>query len=150
MNKGSLGIAIAALTAVLATAGCAPAEQKSAAPAGPANCDKASLATLKTGVLTFGTDQPAYPPWFVDDNPAIVRGLTILGFFSMADSRKRRHRDLMEELRAQRPALLATKVPMDTDIERMGVHRQPVTAMLPRSRPARAYEALWDEILERL
>ena len=85
MNKGSLGIAIAALTAVLATAGCAPAEQKSAAPAGPANCDKASLATLKTGVLTFGTDQPAYPPWFVDDNPANGKGFESAVAYAVAD-----------------------------------------------------------------
>jgi hypothetical protein len=39
---------------------------------------------------------------------------------------------------------------MDTDIERMGVHRQPVTAMFPKSRPARAYQSLWDDIVERL
>ncbi|NCY16226.1 MAG: ParA family protein [Actinobacteria bacterium] len=87
---------------------------------------------------------------FVEQNPEIVRKLKILGFFSMADTRKRLHRELAEELRQQRPELLATQIPMDTDIERMGVHRQPVTAMFPRSRPARAYQSLWDEILERL
>lgn len=87
---------------------------------------------------------------FVDDNPDIVRKLKILGFFSMADTRKRLHRELADELRAQRPELLTTQIPMDTDIERMGVHRQPVTALFPRSRPSRAYEALWDEILAHL
>jgi cellulose biosynthesis protein BcsQ len=87
---------------------------------------------------------------FVDENPDIVRKLKILGFFSMADSRKRLHRELAEELRQQRPELLPTQIPMDTDIERMGIHRQPVTAAYPRSRPSRAYQSLWDEILERL
>jgi len=87
---------------------------------------------------------------FVEENPEIVRKLKILGFFSMADTRKRLHRELADELRQQRPELLATQIPMDTDIERMGIHRQPVTAESPRSRPARAYQALWDEILERL
>ena len=87
---------------------------------------------------------------FVEENPEIVRKLKILGFFSMADTRKRLHRELADELRQQRPELLATQIPMDTDIERMGIHRQPVTAEAPRSRPARAYQALWDEILERL
>jgi hypothetical protein len=56
----------------------------------------------------------------------------------------------VEELREQRPELLPSQVPMDTDIERMGVHRQPVTAMFPKSRPARAYQSLWDDIVERL
>lgn len=87
---------------------------------------------------------------FVEENPEIVRKLKILGFFSMADTRKRLHRELADELRQQRPELLPTQIPMDTDIERMGIHRQPVTALHPRSRPARAYQALWDEILERL
>jgi cellulose biosynthesis protein BcsQ len=87
---------------------------------------------------------------FVDENPDIVRKLKILGFFSMADARKRLHRELADELRQQRPELLATQIPMDTDIERMGIHRQPVTAISARSRPARAYQSLWDEILERL
>ncbi|CAB4324261.1 MAG: AAA family ATPase [Actinobacteria bacterium] len=87
---------------------------------------------------------------FVAENPDIVRKLKIMGFFSMADSRKRLHRELMDELREQRPELLPSQVPMDTDIERMGVHRQPVTAMFPKSRPARAYQSLWDDIVERL
>ena len=38
------------------------------------SCTKDSLTTLTKGVLTFGTDQPAYPPWFVDDDPANGKG----------------------------------------------------------------------------
>lgn len=51
-----------------------PADEKSSTASGSDKCDKASLPTLKAGVLTFGTDQPAYPPWFVDDNPANGKG----------------------------------------------------------------------------
>jgi polar amino acid transport system substrate-binding protein len=32
------------------------------------------MATLTKGSITFGTDQPAYPPWFVDDDPANAKG----------------------------------------------------------------------------
>jgi polar amino acid transport system substrate-binding protein len=73
MRRGVIMTTVAA-AALLALAGCAPAEDKSTtAPAGD-RCDKGSLATLEAGVLTFGTDQPAYPPWFIDDDPANGKG----------------------------------------------------------------------------
>ena len=56
---------------------------------------------------------------FVEQNPEIVRKLKILGFFSMADTRKRLHRELAEELRQQRPELLATQIPMHTHAHRV-------------------------------
>ena len=40
----------------------------------PESCTKDSLTTLTKGTLTFGTDQPAYPPWFVDDDPSNGKG----------------------------------------------------------------------------
>jgi polar amino acid transport system substrate-binding protein len=72
MRKGLIAVA-ASTAAVLMVAGCAPSDQKPTATGG-GTCDKGALATLKSGVLTFGTDQPAYPPWFVDDNPANGKG----------------------------------------------------------------------------
>lgn len=66
-----------ALGLVTVTA-CAPADDKSApassGPASAATCSKDSLTTLAKGSITFGTDQPAYPPWFVDDDPANGKG----------------------------------------------------------------------------
>ncbi len=58
---------------LLMTVGCAPAPQAPAPQAGPA-CQPGGLATLKPGTLTFGTDQPVYPPWFVDDKPESGQG----------------------------------------------------------------------------
>lgn len=63
-----------ATSGLLVLAGCAPADEKPATTGAADKCDKASLATLSSGVLTFGTDQPAYPPWFVDDDPANGKG----------------------------------------------------------------------------
>jgi polar amino acid transport system substrate-binding protein len=65
---------VTAVVAVLAMAGCAPAQEKSTTAGGDGNCEKASLTTLKPGTLTFGTDQPAYSPWFIDDDPANGKG----------------------------------------------------------------------------
>ena len=58
---------------LLLTAACAPAPQAPAPQAGAA-CPPGGLATLKPGTLTFGTDQPVYPPWFVDDKPESGQG----------------------------------------------------------------------------
>jgi cellulose biosynthesis protein BcsQ len=87
---------------------------------------------------------------FVETNPEVVEELEVVGFFSMVDRRKRLHRELVAELRKARPDLLDASIPSVTDIERMGVHRQPVAEFAPGSRAARSYAALWDEIVTRL
>ncbi|MCD9624172.1 ParA family protein [Rhabdothermincola salaria] len=87
---------------------------------------------------------------FVNEHPEVVKKLKIMGFFSMVDARKSLHREMVEELRAQRPGLLETPIPSATDVERMGVHRAPVAAYAPTSRAAKAYAALWSEITDRL
>ena len=88
MRKG-LFVIIASVVSLLPMAACAPVPEKSAAPgsatAGADKCDKSSLATLKTGVLTFGTDQPAYPPWFADDNPSNGKGFESAVAYAVAD-----------------------------------------------------------------
>jgi polar amino acid transport system substrate-binding protein len=77
-NVWSLMSVLAAVGLATATA-CAPADQpasnsSSASPASASACTKDSLTTLNKGSITFGTDQPAYPPWFVDDDPANGKG----------------------------------------------------------------------------
>jgi polar amino acid transport system substrate-binding protein len=77
---GALRHAVAVvLAALLATAvGCAPQPEKKAAAAssGPAaqSCAEGGLATRTAGKLTIGTDEPAYEPWFKDDEPANGKG----------------------------------------------------------------------------
>ena len=72
----------------LATA-CAPADEKpstsSSAAAGAGQCTRDSLATLAKGTITFGTDQPAYPPWFVDDDPTNGKGFESAVAYAVAD-----------------------------------------------------------------
>ncbi|GAA1355404.1 ABC transporter substrate-binding protein [Saccharothrix algeriensis] len=68
------GLLLAA-TALVAVA-CAPADPTSATPTAVDGvaCTKDKLATLTPGKITFGTDQPAYAPWFVDDDPTNGKG----------------------------------------------------------------------------
>lgn len=74
----------AAAVLVLA-AGCAPAPEPSAAPATGASCAPGALATLTAGTLTFGTDQPVYQPWFVDDDPTSGKGFESAVAYALAD-----------------------------------------------------------------
>ena len=69
-------------------------------------------------------------------------GPQVLGFFSMADRRKKLHRELMAEL-ANEHDLLETVIPNSADVERMGARRAALVDFAPRSRAARAYTDLW-------
>jgi chromosome partitioning protein len=73
-----------------------------------------------------------------------------LAFFSMVDSRKRMHREVMESFNAQRPDMLQTMIPFAADVERMGQRRAPLEEFAPRGVAATAFRELWEEIHERL
>jgi chromosome partitioning protein len=77
-------------------------------------------------------------------------GPQLLAFFSMVDLRRRLHRDIVEELRAERADVLEAMIPMSAEIERMGARRASLAAFAPRGRAVAAYEALWAEIAARV
>jgi len=62
----------AVLAAIAVVTACAPIADN-ASPE-PRNCSKDQLSTLYPGIFTVGTDQPAYPPWYVGDDPANGEG----------------------------------------------------------------------------
>lgn len=74
MRNWSVGVVLTAVVSVIGLAACAPVDDNSASAPGGGKCEKTSLPTLKSGVLTFGTDQPAYPPWFIEDKPSNGKG----------------------------------------------------------------------------
>ncbi len=69
-------IAVAAIaSSLLVLAACAPADHNKADAKSSGNaCTPAQLQTLAKNTLTVATDNPAYPPWFVDDKPANGKG----------------------------------------------------------------------------
>jgi len=77
------------------------------------------------------------------------KGPQVLGFFSMADRRKKLHRELMESLAAEYD-VLDTVIPNSAEVERMGAHRAALVDFAPNSRAARAYADLWAEVRGRL
>jgi chromosome partitioning protein len=80
----------------------------------------------------------------------VAGGPQVLAFFSMVDGRKTLHREVMERLTAEHDTVLEAYIPAAADVERMGLRRTVIAEFAPRSRAARAYEALWDEVRARL
>src|SRR5450755_3459961 len=77
-------------------------------------------------------------------------GPQLLDFFSMVDRRRKLHREVMEQVRAARPGVLAAAIPASAVVERMGSKRAVIADFAPRSAAAAAYRALWDEARQRL
>lgn len=50
-----------------------------------ADCTPDQLDTLKSGTLTIGTDKPAYPPYFEDNDPSNGKGFESATAYAIAD-----------------------------------------------------------------
>ena len=72
----------------------------------------------------------------------------VSAFFSMVDGRKKLHHQIMASLQAHFPNILRSSIPTLSQIEQMGIYREPVPAFAPRSRAALSYQDLWTEIQE--
>ena len=85
---------------------------------------------------------------FIEDHD--LKELQLIPFFSMADRRKKMHRDIMEHLLEQHPEILTAAIPYASDIERMGLERMPLGGYISKSRSTQAYDELWQEVLARI
>jgi len=72
----------------------------------------------------------------------------INAFFSMVEQRKVMHREMIAKY-GQYPIFRKAQIPYLAEIERMGLHRQPVAAVSSSSVAARQYNTLWQEIWAR-
>ena len=72
----SAGDATAAATAAPTAAATQPATDE---------CARENLTTIEAGVLTIGTDSPAYPPYFMDDDPTTGEGFESAVAYAIAD-----------------------------------------------------------------
>lgn len=80
---------IAALTALLASlallAGCGGSDDGGETTGAAAECTPGQLPTHAEGVLTVATDKPAYPPYFIDDDPSNGKGFESAVAYAIAD-----------------------------------------------------------------
>ena len=89
LRRVRLLVPAALAAAALSTSACAPAYQRGGRPpstagAAPA-CAPGALPTRAAGTLTIGTDQPVYPPWYVDDKPENGQGFESAVAYAVAD-----------------------------------------------------------------
>jgi polar amino acid transport system substrate-binding protein len=90
VSRNTLVALSSAAVLLTALAGCAPADEDnpsagaSASPSGAA-CASGALDTQTAGKLTIGTDNPAYAPWFSDNNPANGKGFESAVAYQVAE-----------------------------------------------------------------
>ncbi len=76
-------------SAAAPSAAAPSAAAPSAAPSGPAQatdeCARENLTTVGADKLTIGTDTPAYPPYFSDDDPSNGQGFEAAVAYAVAD-----------------------------------------------------------------
>jgi polar amino acid transport system substrate-binding protein len=72
VSSRRLPAALIVLCALLA--GCGSSTSSSSTSAGASACDPGHLKTRAKGELTVATDKPAYPPYFVNDDPTNGKG----------------------------------------------------------------------------
>jgi polar amino acid transport system substrate-binding protein len=89
--------ALLAAPILLTAVACAPQDDSSAAGGddnattaeslapGEGACTPAELSLKNEGVLTVGTDSPAFEPWFVDDDPTNGKGFESAVAYEVAD-----------------------------------------------------------------
>lgn len=101
MHRNSIRLASVAVVAAagLVLAGCSSSEEtatestsaeatsteSASESAAVDECAFENLTTLTPGVLTIGTDTPAYPPYFVDDDPTNGEGFESAVAYAVAD-----------------------------------------------------------------
>ena len=79
-----------------------------------------------------------------------VEDAQLMPFFSMVDRRKRLRLDIIKQMPEEHPEVLRAHIPYASDVERMGIHREPVGSFAANSLAGKAYKALWDEVKNRL
>ena len=90
-SRRSLVALLAAIALPLTVAACGSdddSDSTQAATSGTttaATCQKESLQLVNDGVLTVGTDRPAYPPYFIDDDPTNGKGFESAVAYAIAE-----------------------------------------------------------------
>jgi His/Glu/Gln/Arg/opine family amino acid ABC transporter permease subunit len=89
MRRRPLLSLLAVLAAVtIAAAACSSEDDEPTSTEGDAeeaSCETADLTLVEDGTLTIGTDTPAFPPWFEDDDPTNGRGFESAVAYAVAD-----------------------------------------------------------------
>ena len=121
------GVLLAGAVAT-ALAGCAPADDggtgssggTAAASSAPA-CAKDTLQVRTGGKLTVGTDKPAFPPWFVDDEPSNGKGFESAVAYAVAQKLGFAAADVTWTVASFNSVIAPGPKPFDLDINQVSI-----------------------------
>ena len=71
----------------------------------------------------------------------------LMWFINMVELRKKMQNETMEHLYKDKKCF-QKYIPYLSDVEKMGIHRQPIEEFAPSSYAAKCYHELWTEIKE--
>ena len=94
------------------------------------------------GCFNFGSTYVQLKEFFEANN---LDSSKIRAFFTMVEKRKKMHQDIIKEFR-NTPGFLSQTIPYNSEVEKMGIYRAPLNAVLPNSTAAKAYSNLWKEL----
>ena len=108
VRRNTLAVLGSAAVMLAALAACAPADESSPSASASASasedaCPPGGLDTLTDGKLTIGTDDPAFEPWFADNDPANGKGFESAVAYAVA-----------EKMGFDKSDVVWTKVPFNT------------------------------------
>ena len=89
-TRTRFALLVVLLLAALTVAACGDDDEESGSGATETtaqadSCSKEQLALVNEGQLTVGTDKPAFPPYFVDDDPTNGKGFESAVAYAIAD-----------------------------------------------------------------
>jgi len=85
---------------------------------------------------------------FLNDNG--YKRKNILTFLSMVDRRKKLHKELSQKMPKKLKNALPVSIPYQSEVEKMGIYREPVPAFAAHCNAAFAYQELWQELQARI
>lgn len=85
---------------------------------------------------------------FLEDNG--YKNKNIFTFLSMVDRRKKLHKELSQKMPKKLKNALPVSIPYQSQIEKMGIYREPVPAFDPRCNATLAYQELWLALQSRM
>jgi len=73
----------------------------------------------------------------------------ILPFFSMVDSRKKAHREMVDDFNMNQSSFLRTFIPYSSEVEKMGIHCAPLPSYSTHGKATESFQNLWREVKRR-
>jgi len=70
----------------------------------------------------------------------------VIPFFSMVETRKSVHQNMMKEFSLKKTNLCHSFIPFLAEVEKMGIYRKPLIDFSPNSKASTSFKALWKEI----